>query len=133
MQQTFARCDTPDNRRTVDFHIRINAPDEVHGGNALENNHDTAQQAEAHYFEAHFPHPEEKTFDDYLKDLDFERYLDDPEYFIKVVMETDAQEKRRINVKTKPWQTRFMNLGNNTRNRLPPSLPLVDAVRTHLK
>lgn len=115
----------------MDLHIKISAHEDPLEGHKVETDRNHSHEFE--YQDVNNGNEREKTFDDYLKDVDFEKYLDDPDYFIKIVVDTDATEKRRINIKTKPWQTRFMNIGNNSKTIYPPTLPVVDSVRTHLR
>ncbi len=133
VQQKFLRLDTPDNRRTVDLHIKISPHFDVDDCHIPEKVETVLPQDDPLHLKAAEPDVLEKSFDDYLKDVDFEKYLEDPSYFLRIVIDADMSEKRRINTKTKAWQTRYMNIGNSTRNYVPPALPLVDSVRTHLQ
>jgi hypothetical protein len=121
-QQRFCRFDTPDNRRTLALHVRLD--DHVNENDSHAISSDVPLTAVSHNVE--------KSFDDYLNHVDFEKYLEDPEYFIKVVMESDLTDNRRPITSIDPWKTRFMTITSTIHNNAKP-VSVVDSVRTHLK
>lgn len=123
------RCDTPDNRRTMDLHIKIHAhisgcstEDQGAFTNAEDIAGDVAQDKNAQDAEA---------VADPLDALDLDLFIEDPQYSFDVILGADLSKKKRINIVGKPWQTRFMNITKPRNTNKSPSV--VNAVRTHLR
>lgn len=124
------RFDTPDNRRTLDLHIKVHLHE-----SSIDEEHDqllNTDDAAADNAQKKKAATKKEVPKDPLDDLDLERYLEDPQYYLNLVLESDFSQKNRIKATGKPWETRFMNI-KNTQGEGKKPISVVDSVRTHLK
>lgn len=123
---TFTRSDTPDNRRTLGIHIVVSSHDEEEERRKREEaEEEEIRRSDRSQKAAH------ENFAQFMKGINYEQYIDSPDYFMKIVMEMDIDQQRRVAVNTKPWQTRFMVIINDPDAKKKKITK--ECVRSHLK